>query len=127
MELSAVSIDERRDEDQPTDIYLGQGNQYGQFTDPYLVSKDVSKDVPKDNENADLRFVNPQRLDFTKNEYKNTASAKMPLQAIDVLFEDGVGVGLQYVDPSSKKMIGGSGLTVKEQEKRNAQLAESTN
>ena len=91
------------------------------------VSKDVSKDVPKDNENADLRSVNPQRLDFTKNEYKNTASAKMPLQAIDVLFEDGVGVGLQYVDPSSKKMIGGSGLTVKEQEKRNAQLAESTN
>ena len=103
--------------------YLGQGNQYGRFTDPYLVSKDVSKDK----EHADLIFTNPQRLDFTKSDYKNTMPAKMPLQAIDVLFEDGVGVGLRYVDPSSKKMIGGSGLTVKEQEKRNAQLAESTN
>jgi len=66
-------------------VYLGEGNQYGEFTDPYLV------------ENG---FVNPHKLNFTETNNPDSKAA----QAISVTFE-AVGESSAYIDPMTGHMI----------------------
>ena len=90
--------------------YLGEGNQYGEFTDPYLVANGLH---------------NPHKLLYTAE--RNPSP--MPKQSIDVNFveSDGIGVGSKFIEPSSGLVVGNTGLTAGEQALRDVQIAESTN
>jgi len=86
--------------------YLGEGNQYGDFTDKYLI---------------DNGFENPHKLHFTDT---NNPDPK-PVQAITVTFE-GVGETNSYIDPLTDKMTPKvPGLTEYEASDRAAKIAES--
>jgi hypothetical protein len=65
--------------------YIGLGNQYGDFTDPYLVDNGI---------------VNPHALHFTEE----SNPSKKPIQGIEVKF-DQVGITSKYVDPESGETI----------------------
>lgn len=66
-------------------VYLGEGNQYGDFTDPYL---------------TDNGIVNPHKLHFTDTSNPDPK----PVQAISVTFE-GVGETNTYIDPVTGNAI----------------------
>jgi len=72
--------------------YLGKGNHYGQYTDPYLLSNG---------------FKNPHALKFTE---KSNPSSYLPWKKITINFEE-IGKTNQYVDKCGKKLPE-TGLTV---------------
>uniref|UniRef100_A0A7S1YJN6 Uncharacterized protein n=1 Tax=Grammatophora oceanica TaxID=210454 RepID=A0A7S1YJN6_9STRA len=88
-------------------VYLGEGNQYGTFVDPYLVENGIT---------------NPQTLDFTDIPNPDPK----PLQKISVSYE-AMGVASKYVDMETGEMMGGGGLTEEEFESRASKIAKSVN
>jgi hypothetical protein len=85
-------------------VYLGEGNQYGEFTDPYL---------------TDNGIVNPHKLDFTDTSNPDPK----PVQAISVTFE-AVGETITYIDPVTGNEIPAvPGLTEQEYIDREAKIA----
>ena len=84
-----------RDKEQ---IYTGEGNQYGEFTDPYLISEGIT---------------NPHALYFTKENNPD----KLPYQKISVRFES-VGKTNQYIGAKCGNKQPKPGLTKKEKKRR---------
>jgi hypothetical protein len=82
-------------------VYLGEGNRYGEYTDPYLTSSG---------------FVNPHQLIFTAT---NNPDPK-PVQKITVNFES-IGVSNRYVDPVTGEETA-MGLTDQERADRDAKI-----
>lgn len=85
-------------------VYLGEGNKYGDFTYPYLVKNG---------------FENLHKLHFTET---NNPDPK-PIQAISVTFE-GVGRSSIYTDPATEDVIPAKrGLTDPEADERKVKIA----
>ena len=85
-------------------VYLGEGNQFGDFTDPYL---------------ADNGIVNPHKLHFTDTSNPDPK----PVQAISVTFEV-VGETNTYIDPvTGSKVPSVPGLREQESIDREAKIA----
>jgi hypothetical protein len=81
-------------------VYLGEGNRYGEYTDTYLAGE-----------------TNPHQLLFTDS---NNPVPK-PVQKITVTFE-GIGVASKYVDPATG-LVTEAGLTDQEEDDRGAKIA----
>jgi hypothetical protein len=85
--------------------YIGEGNKYGDFTDPYLVENGIT---------------NPHFLHFT-----DTMNPEpKPLMNIDVFFED-IGIPSKYIDPASGEIMPTPGLTEDEATSRAAKIGEA--
>ena len=85
-------------------VYFGEGNNYGDFTDPYLIKNG---------------FKNPHKLHFVETSNLNPK----PIQAISVTFED-IGKSSMYNDPITGDVIPTErGLTDQETAERQAKIA----
>jgi hypothetical protein len=82
-------------------VYLGEGNQYGEFTDAFNEGK-----------------ANPHKLFFTNTDNPDPK----PVQKITVTFE-GIGVANKYVDPVTDQLMPAVGLTEQEAADREAKIS----
>ena len=87
-------------------VYLGEGNQYGEFTDPYLKS---------------MNIVNPHALYFTKE----SNPCPLPAQKLSIKFE-AIGTTNRYVKKQCGSMFPKVGLTEIERKQREQWINESS-